>query len=333
MVQVQLSMLTISDKPTKLLFMIRYIKSSAALLALVFAMSSCEKKSDYSMGAITAPTNVAIAAAVAGTDATHPNGDGSGNVTFTITGTGVLSYMMDFDAGNALSLVQVPTGTGKVTTKYGTPGTKTYRVTVIAYGTGAASTTVTKDVTVQTIFDLPASISTSLFGSTGTKTWVVDKDAAGHFGVGPYTTTSVTPEWYSAQPNEKAGCCNCFYTAKFTFVKTGNTYTMAVASPDGAFTKTGGLAGGLPGIPATGAEGCYSYAGGTSALTFQKASTNIGTGTSTQVAMVLDGNNTYIGYGAQLKEYEIFSISATSMYLRVQGTETGNAWYLKLKAI
>ena len=33
------------------------------------------------------------------------------------------------------------------------------------------------------------------------------------------------------------------------------------------------------------------------------------------------------------KEYEILSISATAMYLRVQGTETGNAWYLKLKAL
>jgi hypothetical protein len=33
-----------------------------------------------------------------------------------------------------------------------------------------------------------------------------------------------------------------------------------------------------------------------------------------------------------LKEYEIMSISATTLKLRVQGTETGNAWYLTLKA-
>lgn len=31
-------------------------------------------------------------------------------------------------------------------------------------------------------------------------------------------------------------------------------------------------------------------------------------------------------------EYEILSITETSLYLRVQGTETGNAWYLKLKS-
>ena len=53
---------------------------------------------------------------------------------------------------------------------------------------------------------------------------------------------------------------------------------------------------------------------------------------STKTAIVLNGNNTFIGYGAVLKEYEIMSITATSLYLRVQGTETGNAWYIKLKA-
>jgi hypothetical protein len=45
---------------------------------------------------------------------------------------------------------------------------------------------------------------------------------------------------------------------------------------------------------------------------------------------MLGGNNTYIGYGSLLKEYEILTITGTTMYLRVQGTETGNAWYLKL---
>ena len=33
-----------------------------------------------------------------------------------------------------------------------------------------------------------------------------------------------------------------------------------------------------------------------------------------------------------LKEDEILSIPATNLYLRVQGPEMGNAWYLKLKA-
>jgi hypothetical protein len=48
---------------------------------------------------------------------------------------------------------------------------------------------------------------------------------------------------------------------------------------------------------------------------------------------LLAGTNTFIGYGSLQKEYEILSVTATAMYLRVQGTETGNAWYLKLKAL
>lgn len=314
--------------------MIRYIKSSAAILALVFAMSGCEKKSDFTIGNIIAPTNVVINTTIVGTDATRPNGDGSGDVVISLTGDNVLSYKIDYNAADGISLEFLPNG--KVTRKYTAVGTNTYRITVVAYGPGAAATTVTKEIIVRSDFTPAAAIVTNLVGAGNTKTWAVDKDAAGHFGVGPWSATSVTPEWYAATPNEKAGCCNCFYTARFTFARNTTTgiYSLTVASPDGAFTKTGNDAGGLPGIPASGAEGCYPYAGGTAPFSFVPSSSGIAGGTtSTKTGILLGGNNTYIGYGAQLKEYEILSITATTMYLRVQGTETGNAWYLKLKAI
>lgn len=51
---------------------------------------------------------------------------------------------------------------------------------------------------------------------------------------------------------------------------------------------------------------------------------------TTGTSIVLEGNNTYIGYGSLKKEYEIMQITPDYMYLRVQGTETGNAWYIKL---
>jgi hypothetical protein len=317
--------------------MIRYIKSSAAILALMLVAGGCAKKDSFSMGSIVAPTNVAINTTLVGTDGTHPNGDGSGDVQIALAGDNVLSYQIDYDASDGIKFDLLPNG--KITRRYsGAPGTTTYRITVVAYGPGAAATTVTKDITVRFDYIPPTAITTNLVGSTNTKTWVVDKDAAGHFGVGPFTggaTDIQSPIWYAAAPNEKAGCCNCFYTAKFTFAKntTTGTYSLTVASPDGAFTKTGDLAGGLPGIPATGAEGCYAYAGGTSSFAFVPSATPVASSVSTKVAMLLGGNSTYIGYGAQLKEYEILSITATNMYLRVQGTETGNAWYIKLKAI
>jgi hypothetical protein len=198
---------------------------------------------------------------------------------------------------------------------------------------------VTKDVTVRSDFTPNPTIVTNLTGGTS-KTWVVDKSIPSHFGVGPWEVVSIRPQWWSAAINEKVNCCNCFYTATFTFTKVvaSGTYTLTVASPDGAFTKTGANAT-LPGIPASGDEGCYSYGGGTSSFSFAPASSGApatptaGNSASTQTSILLGGNNTYIGYGSVQKEYEILTITPTAMYLRVQGTETGNAWYLKLKSL
>lgn len=310
--------------------MTRYIKLFAVIGMVLLVIGSCQKK-EYNMGDLTAPTEVTINTQIVGQDGTHPNGDGSGDVVITLTGNNVLSYKIDYNAADGITLEHLPSG--KTTRKYTTIGTNTYRITVVAYGAGGTPTTVTKDIQVRSDFTPAASIVSNLTG-TGSKSWSVDKSIPAHFGVGPWSTTSVTPEWWSAAPNEKVACCNCFYSATFTFTKdaSGN-FSLATATPDGAFTKTGALAGGLPGIPAAGGEACYPYAGGASSFSFVPSSSGIAASTpSTKTAMLLSGSNTFIGYGAVLKEYEILSITATSLYLRVQGTETGNAWYIKLKA-
>ncbi len=310
-------------------------KSLLAVLAMLLIFSGCEKK-DYSMGDLTAPKDIVITTEVVGQDATHPDGDGSGDVKFTITASNALSYKIDYDANNAVDLVYVPTGA--VTKKYTTLGTNTYTVTAVVYGKGGTSSTATKDVTVRSDFTPDDAIVQDLTGGTS-KTWVVDKDIPAHFGVGPFNVGSIRPEWYAAVPNEKAACCPCFYSASFVFTKSGSNYTLESITPGGAFTKTGTLAGGLPGIPASGPEACYAYGGGSGAFSFVPASSgapvtgvppNFG---STQTSILLAGVNTFIGYGAVLKEYEILEITATTMHLRVQGTETGNAWYLRLKSL
>lgn len=310
--------------------MTKNIKYYSVALTLLL-ISSC-KKNEFNMGNLIAPTEVVVNTAIIGQDATHPNGDGSGDVKITLTGKNVLAYKIDYNASDGISLEPLPSGTA--TKKYTTLGLNTYRITVVAYGPGATPTTVTKEIQVRSDFTPDASIVSNLTG-TGSKTWNVDKTIASHFGVGPWSTTSATPEWWSASVNEKVGCCNCFYTATFTFTKAAasGTYTLTVATPDGAFTKTGALAGGLPGIPAGGDEACYSYGGGASSFSFVPSSSGIAASTpSTKTAILLSGSNTFIGYGAVLKEYEIMSITGNSLYLRVQGTETGNAWYLKLKS-
>ncbi len=295
------------------------------LIALFFANCTEEK---YELGELKAPSNLAVGINLAGKTTANPNGDGSGDVTFTISGDNILASKIDFNANDAVDLVQV--NGGKITKKYTTLGLNTYTVTVIAYGPGGTSTTITSDLTVRSNFTPDPAIVTALTNNA-TKTWVVDKSVAGHFGVGPWTG-SVTPEWWSANVNEKVATANGFYTATFTFAKVSATsYTLQVACPDGAFTKTGALTT-LPGIPASGAEGIYPYGGGTGAISFVPSSTGITTATpSTQTSILLSGVDTFIGYGSLQKEYEIMVINANYMYLRVQGTETGNAWYLKLK--
>lgn len=309
--------------------MIRYSKY-CLVITLLLVLGSCKKK-DYKMGSLTTPTNVVINTKIVGQDATHPEGDGSGNVDITLTGNNVLAYQIDYDASDGINFELVPNS--KTSYQFASDSVKNFRITVNAYGPGAATTTVTKDIRVRFIYNPDPAIVTNLFG-TGSKTWSVDKSVAGHFGVGPWDAGSVTPIWWSAGVNEKVACCNCFYTATFTFAKDANGNTLTVAAPDGAFTKTGDLANGLPGIPSTGDEACYSnYTGGSSSFVFLPSKSGVdASAPSTTVAIALSGNNTFIGYGAVKKVYEIMSIDANNMYLRVQGTETGNAWYLKLKA-
>ena len=235
---------------------IKYIFGS--LYVLLLMICGCTQET-FTMGDLTAPSNVVITAEIVGKDATHPNGDGSGDVKFTITGDNALAYKIDYDANDAVDFVFLPTGS--VTKKYTKTGLNTYRVTVIVSGKGGTSTNVTKDVTLRSDFSADPEIVANLTNNSS-KTWVVDKSVAGHFGVGPWSTSSVIPEWWAANVNEKVASANCFYTATFKFSKVAatGTYTLQVSSPDGIFTKTGALAGGLPGIPGSGAEGCYPYA-------------------------------------------------------------------------
>ncbi len=299
---------------------------------LVFITNyGCSDK-EYSMGDLTAPTNLVIDTEIVGANTTNPSGDGSGNVIITLSANNAIAYKIDYDASTPLDLTYLSTGT--VTKKFTTLGTNKYLITAVAYGKGGSSTTVTKEITVRSDFTVDSDIVSNLTGGAS-KTWVVDKSVAGHMGVGPWSSTSVTPEWWSAAVNEKASCCSCFYTSTFTFSlnHATNSYSLDVVCPDGAFTKTGSLTT-LPGIPDSGDEGCYSYTGGTSTFSFIPASSGIDASTpSTQTSIFLSGNSTFIGYGALQKEYEILELTSSYMYLRVQGTETGNAWYLKLKPV
>lgn len=305
------------------------LKITSLFLLVSLIILSC-KEEEYSLGELTAPQNLTITTEVVGQSSAEPNGDGSGMVNITPHADNATSYKIAFSEVSNLSaepdfqLVDSET----VSHKFTTLGAITYRITVVAYGAGGTSTTATQDVTVLSVFNPDPMIVTSLTGDAS-KTWKIQNDVAGHFGVGPWDDTSTTPAWWSAAPNEKASS-PCFYNARFTFTKISDTsYSIESSTPDGVFTKTGALST-LPGIPASGAEDCYAYGGGTSAFSFVGSSSGVSSDASTKTSILLAGNTTFIAYGSLLKEYEILEINENYVHLRAQGTETGNAWYIKL---
>ena len=291
-------------------------------------LNSCTEDT-FVMGDLIAPSNIVINTNIVGQSDTTPDGDGSGEVIINVTANDAFVYHIGYnklgDYGD-VNFSILPGGA--VNKKFTDPGTTTYRISVVAFGAGGASSNLTKDITVRSDFVPNAEIVTALTNDDS-KTWVVDGSLPGHLGVAPWDPTVDSPIWWGAGPNEKADCCNCFYTATFTFSSNAGNYSLVVDSPDGAFTKTGDLAGGLPGIPESGDEGCYDYAGGSSTFNFVHASSGVATGTHTAIALA--GSDTYIGYGAVQKEYEFLEITPSFIHLRVQGTETGNSWYIKLK--
>lgn len=308
------------------------LKYLLGLFALLIMFGSC-KKTTYSLGDLTAPSNIVITTQVVGLDAAHPNGDGTGNVNITITADNALSYKIDYDANDAVNLVYLPKGTASKAYLAATSGTYTYRITAVAYGKGGTSSTLTKDISVFSAYVPPAAIVTNLTGNSS-KTWVVDKSVAGHFGVGPWSSGSKGPDWWAANINEKVDCCNCFYTATYKFTQSGAAFTLQMTTPDGIFSKGAQLST-LPGMPANGStEQCNNYAGATGGFSFSPATSGIAANApTTGVAINLASPSTCIGYGSLKSEYEIMVLTSTYMYLRVQGTETGNAWYIKMKAL
>lgn len=290
----------------------------------------CEVET-FEFGDLSAPTNIVINTEIVGQSTEFPDGDGSGIVNISVTADNAFTYHIGYNKLDDYGNVNLAVLPGGVTTKKFTdPGINVYRITVVAFGKGGVSSNLTKDITVRSDFAPDPAIVTALTNDSS-KTWIVDKDVTGHLGVAPWT--AFTPIWWEAGIEEKADCCNCVYTTKFKFTKNANgTFALNVDAPDGAFTKTGALTF-LPGIPATGAEGCYSeYTGGTSNFNFVPASSGVPSNTpSTQTSIKLADYNTFIGYGATLNEYEILAFTSSYMYLRVQGTETGNSWYIKLK--
>jgi hypothetical protein len=176
-------------------------------------------------------------------------------------------------------------------------------------------------VTVFVAFEIPADIVAALTGGSS-KTWVTDKDAPGHFGVGP--ADGFSPIWYAADPNSRQPCS---YDDEITFsTDANNNISMALNNKGQSFII--GAAAAFYGLSS--AEDCKDIAtGGTKKLTFMDATSASTTAISTRIQFDVPGNG-LVNVGTGATSYEILSLSATNMSLRNIGID-GNAWYQKLK--
>ena len=299
--------------------MIKNINAIAIILiATLIGFGSC-KKETYSFGALKTPEGLTLAPTILGVDATNPNGDGSGRVNFTAAASPALLFKIDYgDTKTDTSY------SGNFVHKYSTPvkGTYDYTVTVNAIGTGGSTSTLSKKISVFTDHQIPAAIVAALTNGAS-KVWITDKNATGHFGVGP--NYSFYPDWYAASPNSREACA---YDDEITFSTdaSGRIYinvdNKGASFMIGAATAFYGLSGG---------DNCNSITTiGIKTLGFAAATSGSTAANSTGEQFTVPGNG-IINFATGSKTYEIISISSSNMFLRNIGAD-GNAWYQKLIA-
>lgn len=295
--------------------MLKNIRIITIIFTAAVIVTAC-KKTEYKFGEIKTPANLTLTTTIVGADVTNPNGNGTGQVLIAVAAQNALTYNIDFGDGKTRI---VPSGT--LTYKYGIPGTNEFTITVNAVGTGGALSTISKKVKVFVAFEIPPAIVSALTGGSS-KTWVTDKDAPGHFGVGP--NTEFSPIWYSAGPNSREACA---YDDEISFAKdASNNILMTINNKGQSFSI--GAATAFYGF--SGGDACLGVnAGPVKKLVFSNASSGSTSAVSTGIQFDVPGNG-IINFGTGGITYEILSLTDTQIHLRNIGID-GNSWYQKLK--
>jgi hypothetical protein len=296
------------------------MKIHIKLIALFFAAavlvySSCTKQK-YSFGEIKTPTDLKLTATVVGADAANPGGAGTGTVDIAVSATNAITYNVDFGDGTK-SIVS----SGKIIYKYKNPGTFNYTIVINAIGTGGTTSTISKTVTVLVNYTIPEAVVSGLTGGAS-RTWVTDRKASGHVGVGP--TNTFSPDYYAATADQRA---ECLYDDEITFTKGANgNITMTIDNKGQSFS----IAAATVHYGVAGGDNCYAIdETGVKKLVFMDAASGSNSGNSTMVQFVVPGNG-LINFGTGGDTYEILSVSDTNLSLRNIGID-GLAWYQKLK--
>ncbi|MFD1017435.1 glycoside hydrolase family 16 protein [Winogradskyella rapida] len=206
-------------------------------LGLLWVLWGCQED-DAEFGDIVAPTNLVVTADIVGQDDANPYGDGSGIVNFMAVADHALSYRFIIDG------VENNTLSGNYEALFTDLGVNTYDVTVIAYGTGGASTLTSVSVEVFADYSPPQELLDKLIGD-GNNVWRMKAESAGHFGLGPVGGTVVS-EWYGAGAYEKVGVG--MYDDRFMFNADGTFTHITNNTNDDPTTDTSGTIFGRGGL-------------------------------------------------------------------------------------
>ncbi|NNL32304.1 MAG: family 16 glycosylhydrolase [Flavobacteriaceae bacterium] len=296
------------------------------MLSLIagFFLTSCQDE-NQTFGDIVAPSNLSVSFDIQGVDAMNPNGDGTGFVSFTATADNAITYRYVFgdDSSNEVA------PSGQVTHRFTNNGLNTYTVTVIASGTGGVTTSTSVNVEVFSSFN-PIEIKNLLTGGpSNSKTWYWNAPVPGHLGVGPLD--DVEPIWYAAVPYEKESV-GCLYEDQLIFSQDDSeNVNFELINNDNTYFHRFEVEDEL-GQPNPGEDTCYPYEDfGMTNVSFAPSSSGIDETISTQTSFTLP-NNGFMSYFLGNNDYEILSISATEMHVRIVQTEPSGfqvAWYQK----
>ncbi|WP_111308710.1 glucan endo-1,3-beta-D-glucosidase [Confluentibacter sediminis] len=283
------------------------------LLIAVLSFTSCQED-NLSIGDIVAPSNIEVTVTYIDNDTESPApGLGSGEIKLSAKADNATAYQFVVQGQTKLQK------SGSASHTFTTLGTNTYAVTVVAFGTGGASSSKTIEVEVLALYEAPADLLTMLT-SDSSRTWKIASDVNKHFGLGPVGGATEF-EYYGAAPGDKAN--SGMYDDRYTFNVDG-TFTHDVGADgfvfgrDPLINELGGSGG-----TANGADIEQYTFGSYTAQWSLTAPGGVETLSLTGIGFI----GYYIGGN---HSYQIFSRSADEMILR---TTDGNGefdWWFRL---